>query len=379
MNEENDAPEWMRELLAEHKPPCVSMYLSAPLGFPGNEQTAIRMSNLIRLAEDSLKERYSDQDVRAMLNRLRQINAGNSSLEGMRQGLALFVCSDYQRSIALREGVADAVEVADHFYIKPLIGMFQNSDRYQMLCLQMDEVTMWEGGRLDFGKLEDRDLPQSPEMVAGMTLSKQATAHSDRAESPRQSAQGPGAPIEPANQEQFFAAVDRAVWENYSRISRLPLILCTAAEHQDCFRRLSKNQYLYPAGVSLDPHAMSPQRLREEAWKIIEPRTKKKMEELNNQFKVAKAHEQGSDELLKIAEAAARGRVGSLMLQNDYQMQGFVNPANGAVETADLQNPHAGDVLDELAAMVLKADGNVVLLTPENMPTDTGIAAIYRY
>jgi len=37
------------------------------------------------------------------------------------------------------------------------------------------------------------------------------------------------------------------------------------------------------------------------------------------------------------------------------------------------------DVLDDLAEMVLKMDGQVLVLPRENMPTDSGVAAIYRY
>ena len=37
------------------------------------------------------------------------------------------------------------------------------------------------------------------------------------------------------------------------------------------------------------------------------------------------------------------------------------------------------DVLDDLAEMVLKMDGQVYVLSSDQMPTDAGVAAVYRY
>jgi hypothetical protein len=42
-------------------------------------------------------------------------------------------------------------------------------------------------------------------------------------------------------------------------------------------------------------------------------------------------------------------------------------------------HPQGDDVLDDLAEMVLRQDGHVLILPDNAMPTDTGVAAIYRY
>jgi hypothetical protein len=44
-----------------------------------------------------------------------------------------------------------------------------------------------------------------------------------------------------------------------------------------------------------------------------------------------------------------------------------------------VDNPKNDDVFDDLAELVLYAKGNVLVLNKEIMPTDTGIAAIFRY
>jgi hypothetical protein len=51
----------------------------------------------------------------------------------------------------------------------------------------------------------------------------------------------------------------------------------------------------------------------------------------------------------------------------------------GELEFDDLSNPELDDVLDDLGAVTLKMGGEVVIVPTERMPTETGIAAIYRY
>jgi hypothetical protein len=51
----------------------------------------------------------------------------------------------------------------------------------------------------------------------------------------------------------------------------------------------------------------------------------------------------------------------------------------GDVEFDDLAHPEIDDALGNLGALALKMGGEVVIIPTERMPTETGIAAIYRY
>ncbi|NLJ52399.1 MAG: hypothetical protein GX342_09625, partial [Alcaligenaceae bacterium] len=45
----------------------------------------------------------------------------------------------------------------------------------------------------------------------------------------------------------------------------------------------------------------------------------------------------------------------------------------------DFSSPEAEDVLDDLAEMVLRRGGEVKIIPSQYMPTDTGLASIYRF
>jgi hypothetical protein len=52
---------------------------------------------------------------------------------------------------------------------------------------------------------------------------------------------------------------------------------------------------------------------------------------------------------------------------------------SGKLEQAQLDDGVADDLLDDLAELVLRQDGQVLVLPQVAMPSDTGVAAIYRY
>ena len=59
-------------------------------------------------------------------------------------------------------------------------------------------------------------------------------------------------------------------------------------------------------------------------------------------------------------------------------MPGSIDLATGALHPTNGQ-PCAGDMLDDLAELGLKTKAMVIVTPSSQMPTDTGLAAIYRY
>ena len=100
---------------------------------------------------------------------------------------------------------------------------------------------------------------------------------------------------------------------------------------------------------------------------------------LVERFGEANAKGLGSGDLSDIARAAAAGRIATLLIEADRVIPGRFDRVSGAIEFAPIENPGVDDLLDDLGELVLKTGGEVVIVPPERMPTDTGIAAIYRF
>jgi hypothetical protein len=80
-----------------------------------------------------------------------------------------------------------------------------------------------------------------------------------------------------------------------------------------------------------------------------------------------------------VAESAVAGRVATLLIEAERHVAGRIDPASGRIEYGDLAHPEIDDVLDDLGQLVLNKGGQVVIVPAERMPSQTGIAGIYRF
>jgi len=83
--------------------------------------------------------------------------------------------------------------------------------------------------------------------------------------------------------------------------------------------------------------------------------------------------------LAQVAQAVATGRVGTLLVEDDRQILGKIDRTTGQIKPGDLSQPEVGDMLDDLAELVLRIKGDVVIVLAQRMPSDTGAAALYRF
>ena len=60
-------------------------------------------------------------------------------------------------------------------------------------------------------------------------------------------------------------------------------------------------------------------------------------------------------------------------------VSGHIDPASGKVQRGEMGRVGMNDCLDDLAEMVLRMKGTVVVVPRERMPTESGLAAVYRY
>ena len=269
--------------------------------------------------------------------------------------------------------------VADTFHIKPLIRVMQSDWSYHLLTLTQRQVRVLLGsGDSRLVPLDSSNLPQTPEVVSKMRMDHQISATADLHTAETQ-APGEGTAPAPVPLETFMRAVDKAVWENFSRDAKYPLILCAVEHYHPQFRAISKNPYLLDKGITHDPQQMDINRLRREAWQIMRPQFNSRVERLKDQFMAARAHQKGSDEVAPVAEAAAFGRIDTLLVNGAQRMPGHLDRESGRIITRDGPANRHEDLLDEVAEMVLKNDGEVLVLPAEMMPGNASLAAIFRY
>jgi hypothetical protein len=378
-------------VLHEAKPPCISLYQPTHRHHPSNQQDPIRFRNLVDTLEGSLRQSHDVRTVRALVEPFRRLGEDASFWNHTLDSLAVLACPGAFATFPLQRPVPERVVVAGSFHTKPLLRIVQSADRFQVLCLGRNEVRLLEGNRDVLDEVDlDPSVPLRPQDVPkaarrGREAEPSPEVDQDKAKGLKRSSstgrRTRGTPQAAADLalEKYFRAVDRAVMDRHSKPTGLPLLLAALSEHQPVFRGLSHNQLLLPQGIERDPFPLDIEALRRAAWEQIAPYFVSKLSELVSTFQGARSKHLGSADASTVADAAVAGRVGTMLVDADLTIPGRVNLKTGRISFKDLDDPQVDDLLDDLAELVLARGGTVVVVPHDAMPTDSGLAAIYRH
>jgi hypothetical protein len=131
--------------------------------------------------------------------------------------------------------------------------------------------------------------------------------------------------------------------------------------------------------LEINPDALSLEELCQQTWQQVEPLYLSRLADLVEKYQAARSQQLGSDDLVQVAQAAIAGRVATLLVEADRQVPGRIDAATGQIKMGDLSNPEIDDILDDLAEMVMRLKGEVIVVPAERMPATTGVAATYRF
>lgn len=370
-------------ILNAEEGPFISIYQPSERENFTNRQDLIRYKNALREVENSLKIKYPKRDIKEIMKPLVDLGEDRLFWNNIHDGLGILLAEGQLLVYNLKRPVKELVVVSDSFHIKPLIRNFQSADRYHLLGLSRREFTLYEGSRYGFEEIElPEDTPRTVEEALGdeytdphLTAGKYGGAGS----TPMFHGHGGKKDEIEKDIEKFFRYVDRFVLNEYSNPNKLPLILVALDEYHGVFKEISHNKYLLDDGIKTNYDSIKTEDLRDTVWEKLEPLYLKETEKLVDRFEQFRAKDQGSDDLVQVARAAIGNRIGTLIIEADRVIPGKLNKNNGGIEEGELKDPKFDDVLDDIAEVVFKNQGEVIVLPKERMPSDTGVAAIYRY
>jgi hypothetical protein len=368
---------YLRELLQAQESPCVSIYLPTHRTYPDNEQDPIRFKNLVKQVEESLSKAYPQRQTEELRQKLQQLANNALFWRQTLDGTAVLASPQRFDVFTLPRRLPERAVVADSFHVKPLLRHVQSADRFRVLALSRDRAALFEGNRYKLDPLSGNGFPLTLTEVLGSELTPR---HRDRHSSDaghQAITHGSGSRKDEIDidTQRFFRIVADRLPSN-----GVPIVLAALTEHQTPFRTAChRNHDLLPEGVISDPFHLSLEELRSKSWKVVEPIYLQRLAKLCEDFGTAYSRGAGAADLADAAHAAVAARIGLLLIDADKVIPGVIDPSTGTFRDGDLADPKVDDALDDLAEMVLRTGGDVIVVPHERMPTQTGLAAIYRY
>lgn len=375
----------VNELLTVGQAPCFSLYMPTHRRHPDYLQDPIRFKNLVKQLKESALKKYTEEDVDAIMQPFENLVSKDKLWNNNMDGLAVFAAEGVFKVVGLNEQVEELAIVADSFHTKPLRHQLQSIEWYYLLGITLHDMRLFIGNRHHLQEFEmEEDAPKTIEIALGDELTdKHSTVASYGGTGDDSSMHhGHGSKKDEVDKdaERYFRVVSKYVYENHSKITRRPLILAALPEHQGLFRKIDNNQYLVERGINLDPNGVSVEKLMELAWEVMEPEYEQRLDAIASRYGQEAANGKAGTDPKEVAAAAVEGRVDTLLVEADRIIpMRITNLITGNIQNKDMDNPKVDDLLDDMGELVMKMGGNVVVLPAGRMPSDTGLAAIYRY
>lgn len=375
--------EFPHDLIFDRSGACISLYQPTHRYRPANIQDLTRYKNLCQEIKKSLESNYNAKEIEQLMKPLYDIAEDRLFWNKTKDGLAIFCNKNKCIVYVLNRPLTELAVVSDSFHIKPLIRVFQSADTYYVLGFNMKNFKLFRGNRYVLEEIEfdEEDTPISIEDVLGEGY-KQASlnfgSYGGAAGGTMYHGHG-GKKDEIDNYvKKYFKYIDKLVLENFSNPTQAPLVLAALDENQGMFRKITSNNHILDDGIKVDFETLDIKELRDRSWKIVEKSYLEKTKVLVERFNNLRSKDLSTNDLATAIKEGLNGRIETLLLESDKIIPGKIDPKNGDIKRLE-KNNNTDDLLDDLAEIVFSRKGEVVMLPSEKMPTDTGLAAIYRY
>jgi hypothetical protein len=165
-----------------------------------------------------------------------------------------------------------------------------------------------------------------------------------------------------------------------------PLVVAAVNYLHPVYAEVSDYSYLMEEGLKGNPENTEAETLRDEAWKIVEPRFARKRDRAVEEYQNRIQSDRVSAELHEVLRAAHYGRVKELFVAEDAEKWGSYDLDDDELELHEERQPGDEDLLNLAAVQTTLHGGEVYLVRRDGKPEETSekppmwpVGAVFRY
>lgn len=355
-------------------------YLTLVLNAEGDpfntDEKKIKFDNLAKEGKSKIIEQYDKETAEKYLGQVDSLQEDTMFWRTVPESIAFFITETdayfYRLGISTKENVV----FSEKAYVLPLVENFQYVSYYNLLCLSHDKFRLFNGR----GKsLQEIDLPEDAPTDHDKALGEELTGGGLN-----QGTYGAGGATvqhghneksaeEETDQMNYFRIVDDYVHENFTRQNNLPLVLFALPKNIADFESISKNPQLDETKIEESPARLSSVQVQEKAEHIIGSLITSRHRDILETYNETSPEYSLSEQYNDLAVASVEGRISILLVKDGHFIPGKIDE-NGQYEENESNN-----FLNDLVINVINTKAEVYVINGDEMPENTGVAAITRY
>lgn len=373
---------------------CVTITLPTHRASNENEQDRIRLKNLIDRAADLLQsEGVGEGDTRALLDPIReQLQHDAAFWQNQLDGLCIYRSGELLYAYRLPYAFEELVVVGRRFHLKPLLPILSGDGQFYLMTLHEDEIDVYLGTKHQLTELEISELPDDlKDLMIGHDLERPQQWHTDtrvpgghpQVRTRPAAFHGHGV-IEQHEEDEIlklYQQIDEVLTPNLGDME-IPLLLAGGDDLVALYQEANTYPYLVDdTAVRGNPAGFSQEQLHARAWEILEPGFAEDQVEARQTYEMlaGRGSARATDDVREAVSAAFFERVAVLFVAKDEEIWGRFDAETNEVTLDEAPTADNEDLLDLAALHTLLNGGMVYAVPAETVPSETGLAAVYRY
>jgi hypothetical protein len=370
------------ELVKAEVEPAVSIYIETDPNWPEREQSPIKLKNAIKEVKQILQKNGADEDsIKKMLRPVNELIDNDEFWKRQSSGLAIFLSKDQFFYYRVPVKVENITTVSSTFYVKPLIPLVTESDRYYILDLSLKSVRFFEVAppvirQIDFPEdvktniedlieFGDREDLQVHSGGGGSNVSFYGDFYTD--ENKREDI------------KVFFRQIDEFVSKHLKDQDDY-LVLVGVAESNALYREIAGYKFILDDELRGSWDHLGPEELREKTDDLVAPHFEQNKRDALANFRKVQNTDKALTGLKAVIGKALSGRVDTLFIKKGVVKWGTFNTQEFHLNIELEQTPDNYDLLNFAAVNTLLNNGKVYLLDEEEVKDDEYyIFATLRY
>lgn len=371
-----------RELAEVRQRPCISIYI--PTSRSGdNKKSRIRFKNKVQEVRKELEgQGMQHKQIQEFTQPLEMLLDDGDAWRHMSDGLAVFLSPGKFAYSAFPIRFKEYAEVNTHFFLLPLMPVFNGDGQFFVLALSLNQIRLFEGTRDHVAEIAIEDLvPQTLQDTVGHDYEQRSLQFRTGQSGPGQSVfhgQGRGKDYKKEEIVKHLREVDRnlnKVLRNYDA----PLVIACVDYIFALYKTANTYNNLYPKNISGNPDEAHMENLHQDAWVLLKDEFEKHRKEALRQYEFLSSKGRTASIIDDVVAAAEEGRIETAFLKKDQSLWGRVDKESGKVIVDREKSPDNHCLLDRVAKETFLQGGKVYIQDPEEMPVDTLAAASLRY
>ncbi|MDQ6435601.1 hypothetical protein RB623_16200 [Mesorhizobium sp. LHD-90] len=360
----------LKELISSRADACLSICLPTTPETQHITGSKIAFGNLVKTGLEQLEARGLDKRRRDLIEaQLTHLADDEDFWRVQANSLVVLATATSIRTYRLATVVSPLVQVADRFYLKPLLRSVAFPQTAFVLALSENAVRLIEiFADSPPSVVQVADLPKSAADAAGRASVNNLTQNTRLA-----NAEGQTVLL-----RQFARKVDAAIRTVLAGRST-PLIVAATEPLGPIFRSLCSYPALLGQGIAGSPDRLTELELATEARSLLDIFYREQIDDVKALYEARFNSRRATTDIVEAARAATNGAIESLMVDIDGMVYGTVDETDGAVVFADTPEAGAYDIVEEIAGRAILAGAGFLAVRNEDVPGNAPLAVTLRY